>query len=44
LPEKFEGQTYCHLATVAYVKALATGEIEPGTKMTTADDAPVQPY
>jgi len=44
LPEKFEGQTYCHLATVAYVKALATGEMEPGTKMTTADDAPVQPY
>ncbi|NND36626.1 MAG: hypothetical protein HKN81_05755 [Gammaproteobacteria bacterium] len=44
LPENFEGQTYCHLATVAYVKALATGELEPGTKMTTADDAPVQPY
>lgn len=44
LPEKFEGQTYCHLATVAYVKGLATGEIEPGTKITTADDAPVQPY
>lgn len=44
LPEKFEGQTYCHLATVPYVKALATGGMEAGTKMTTADDAPVQPY
>ncbi|MFW2405963.1 MAG: hypothetical protein ACN4GT_14425 [Gammaproteobacteria bacterium] len=44
LPEKFEGQTYCHLATADYVKALATGDMEPGTKITTADDAPVQPY
>jgi hypothetical protein len=44
LPENFEGQTYCHLATVDYMKAVATGEIEPGTVMTTADDAPVQPH
>lgn len=43
LPEKFEGQAYCHVATAAYMKALATGEIEPGTMMTTADDAPVTP-
>jgi len=43
LPEKFEGQTYCHLATVGYIKALATGEMEPGTTITTEDDAPVTP-
>ena len=43
LPEKFEGQTYCHLATVEYMKAVATGEMEPGTLMTTADDAPTKP-
>jgi hypothetical protein len=43
LPEKFEGQAYCHIATVNYLKALAKGEIEPGTLMTTADDAPVTP-
>jgi hypothetical protein len=43
LPENFEGQAYCHLATVGYLKALATGAMEPGTVMTTADDAPVTP-
>jgi hypothetical protein len=43
LPEDFEGQTYCHLATVDYMKAVATGQTEPGTLMTTADDAPTQP-
>jgi hypothetical protein len=43
LPEKFEGQAYCHLATPAYISALATGTMEPGTVMTTADDAPVSP-
>ena len=43
LPENFEGQTYCHLATVDYMKAVATGRTEPGTLMTTADDAPTQP-
>jgi len=44
LPEKFEGQTYCHIATIDYMKAVATGEIEAGTVMTTADYAPTQPY
>jgi hypothetical protein len=43
LPENFEGQAYCHLATVDYMKALATGEMQAGTIMTTADDAPVVP-
>jgi hypothetical protein len=43
LPERFEGQAYCHLATPAYMMALATGEMEPGIVMTTADDAPVTP-
>jgi len=43
LPEKFEGQTYCHLATVEYMKAVAKGEIKPGTLITTTDDAPVTP-
>ncbi len=43
LPEKFEGQAYCHLATPAYMKALATDEMEPGLTMTTEDDAPVTP-
>jgi hypothetical protein len=43
LPEKFEGQTYCHLATVEYMKAVAKGEIKPGTLMTTSEDAPVTP-
>lgn len=43
LPERFEGQTYCHLATVGYIKALATGAMEPGTTITTADDAPTTP-
>ena len=43
LPEKFQGQSYCHLATVDYLKALASGEMKPGITMTTADDAPVRP-
>jgi len=43
LPENFEGQSYCHLATVDYLTALATGVTEPGTLMTTADDAPTVP-
>ncbi|MDP6437836.1 MAG: hypothetical protein QGG46_11470 [Gammaproteobacteria bacterium] len=43
LPESFEGQAYCHLATVSYMKSLATGDAEPGTVVTTADDAPVVP-
>jgi hypothetical protein len=44
LPAMVEGQVYCHLATVAYLKAVATGEMEPGTTVTTADDAPVVPH
>ena len=43
LPERFQGQSYCHIPTVAYMKALATGAMEPGTVMGTADDAPVTP-
>jgi len=43
LPENFEGQAYCHIATVTYMKLVATGESEPGTIITTADDAPVTP-
>jgi hypothetical protein len=42
LPERFEGQVYCHIATVEYLKALATGMMEPGVLITTADDAPVR--
>lgn len=44
LPANFEGQSYCHLATVDYMKAIAKGDIKPGTLMTTADDAPVTPH
>ena len=43
LPRKVQGQSYCHLATVEYLTALARGEMEPGTVVTTADDAPVVP-
>lgn len=43
LPERFEGQVYCHLATPAYIKALATGAMAPGVVMTAADEAPVTP-
>ena len=43
LPERFEGQVYCHLATPAYIKALATGTMEPGILMTATDEAPVTP-
>jgi len=43
MPERFIGQTYCHLATTTYLKALARGEMEPGIVMTTTDDAQVTP-
>jgi hypothetical protein len=43
LPERVQGQSYCHIPTVAYMKALATGAMEPGTTVTTTDDAPVTP-
>ncbi|NND54402.1 MAG: hypothetical protein HKN56_05455 [Gammaproteobacteria bacterium] len=43
LPDRVRGQTYCHLATVSYLKSLATGAMEPGLMITTADDAPTTP-
>ena len=43
LPEMVEGQAYCHIASVDYMKLLAKGEMQPGTLMTTVDDAPVTP-
>jgi hypothetical protein len=43
LPRRVQGQSYCHLATVDYLKALATGEMAPGSVVTTAEDAPVTP-
>ena len=43
LPWQVQGQSYCHVATVDYVKALARGTIQPGTVITTVDDAPVTP-
>jgi hypothetical protein len=43
LPWQVQGQHYCHTATSDYIKALATGAIEPGTVITSADDAPVVP-
>jgi hypothetical protein len=44
LPENYQGQVYCHLPTVDYIKALALGELQPGTKITTEDDAPTMPH
>lgn len=38
LPAKFQGQSYCHLATVDYVMALATGGMQPGTVVSMAVD------
>lgn len=43
LPVQVRGQSYCHIPTVAYIKALAAGAMEPGTTVTTAEDAPVTP-
>ena len=43
MPDRVCGQTYCHLATVSYMKALATGAIEPGLVLTTTDDAVTVP-
>ena len=43
LPEIFQGQSYCHLPTVEYIKALAMGEMKPGTVVTTGDNASVKP-
>jgi hypothetical protein len=44
LPWQFQGQHYCHLPTAEYIEALATGSMQPGTVLTTADDAPVTPH
>ena len=43
LPEIVEGQAYCHIASVDYMKLVAKGDLEPGTLMTTGDEAPVTP-
>jgi hypothetical protein len=43
MPNKVRGQTYCHLATVPYIKALAKGSIKPGTIIVTTDDAKTTP-
>jgi hypothetical protein len=40
LPDFLKGQSYCHLATVESLKAVASGALEPGTVITTSDDAP----
>ena len=43
LPEILQGQSYCHLPTVEYLVALATGAMAPGAIVTTEDDAVVVP-
>ncbi len=43
LPNRIRGQTYCHIPTVPYIKALATGAVEAGTVVGTGDDAPTVP-
>lgn len=43
LPEIVRGQSYCHLATVESLKAIASGAMKPGATITTRDDAPTQP-
>lgn len=43
LPKIVQGQSYCHVPTVEYITALASGALQPGTVVTTADDAPVRP-
>jgi hypothetical protein len=43
MPNRVRGQTYCHLATVPYIKDLGKGAIEPGTLIVTTDDAKTKP-
>lgn len=43
LPWQFQGQHYCHLPTIDYIAALASGTLEAGTVITTVDDAIVSP-
>jgi hypothetical protein len=40
MPDRVRGQTYCHIPTVEYVKAVVTGALEPGQTIHTRDDAP----
>lgn len=43
LPEIVQGQSYCHLATVEAIKAVATGEMKAAVVYHTRDDAPTTP-
>ena len=43
LPEWLRGQSYCHLATVESLKAVAMGKMAPGATITTGDNAPTRP-
>lgn len=43
LPKIVQGQAYCHLPTVGYVKLLATGAMQPGRMVTTGENATVTP-
>ncbi|MBL8631477.1 MAG: hypothetical protein JNM81_17710 [Rhodospirillaceae bacterium] len=43
LPEIVKGQSYCHLASVELMKAVALGDMAPGLTVTTVDDAPTRP-
>jgi hypothetical protein len=43
MPERVRGQTYCHIPTVQFVKAVASGAMEPGRVIHTRDDAPTTP-
>ncbi|MFO1426421.1 MAG: hypothetical protein U1F11_05505 [Steroidobacteraceae bacterium] len=43
LPKFLQGQSYCHLPTVEYLVALASGAMAPGTIVTTDDTARVRP-
>jgi hypothetical protein len=43
LPERVQGQLYCHIPTVNYLEALATGAMAPGIVVTTGEGATVTP-
>ncbi|MDH5316034.1 MAG: hypothetical protein OEW44_06100 [Gemmatimonadota bacterium] len=43
LPWQVQGQSYCHVATLDYVKAVARGDTAPGLVITTGDNATVTP-
>lgn len=42
-PDSLRGQTYCHLATVDYMKSVALKDVQPGTLITTEDGAQTVP-